>query len=91
MNSRGLLTPNDLQVLLNVSITGVQKAHYLLDALPRKDGFFEKFKDCLHDTRSGTGHGKILAALSAKYNQEVAEKRNSEVDPLVQSTKEVYI
>ena len=77
LNSNGLLTQKDTQVLLNKSTTAVDKAEYLLEALPRKDcGSFKKFKDCLHKTQHGTGHGDILKALQKCYREEV---KNSQV------------
>ena len=61
LNSKGLLTQKDSQMLLNRSITNVEKAEYLLDALPRKDkGFFKKFRDCLHKTQHATGPPVLL-------------------------------
>ena len=75
-------------MLLNRSITNVEKAEYLLDALPRKDrGSFKKFKECLRKTQHGTGHGDILRALLESYQQEVTE-RNSQ---FLQSAKQVYM
>ena len=65
-------------MLLNRSITDVEKAQHLLDALPRKDrGSFKKFKECLNKTQQGTGHGDILRALQESYNRELI-KRNSQ-------------
>ena len=85
LNSNGLLSQNDLEMLLNMAFTTVQKAHHLLGALPRKERFFEKFKLCLHQTKDGTGHGEILEALSECYNEEV-RKANSQNDASVVST-----
>lgn len=73
LNSHGLLTQHDLQTLLNKITTVEDKSLYLLEALPRKDRFFEKFLDCLHQTKFGTGHGAIHEALLTNY-------RNSQVD-----------
>ena len=73
-------------MLLNRSITTVEKAQYLLEALPRKStGSLGKFKECLSKTQHGTGHGDILKALSESYNQKVKEL-NSQTQ---QSAKEV--
>ena len=74
--SKDLITLHDLQKLLNSALTTMEKAQFLLDALPRKDRFYEKFQDCLHQTKDGTGHSDILEALSESYNQEV-EKADS--------------
>ena len=83
LNSKGLLTQKDTQMLLNRSITDVEKVQHLLDVLPRKDrGSLKKFKECLHKTQQGTGHGDILRALQESYNQELI-RQNS------QTTKEV--
>ena len=70
LNACGLLTQNDFQVLINEAITSVKKAHHLLEALPKKDRFFEKFLDCLDKTRNGTGHETIHNALLISYAQE---------------------
>lgn len=78
LNSSQLLTQKDCQMLLNRSTTDMEKAQYLLEALPRKDsGSLKKFKDCLRRTQHGTGHGDILKALIKSYNEEVT-KRNSQ-------------
>ena len=61
-------------MLLNRSTTEVEKAGYLLEALPRKDsGSLKKFKDCLHRTQQGTGHGDILKALLKSYHEAAKE------------------
>ena len=73
LNSKGLLTQKDTQMLLNRSITDVEKVQHLLDVLPRKDrGSFKKFKECLRKTQQGTGHGDILRALQENYNCELS-------------------
>ena len=79
LSSYQLLTQKDTQTLLNRSTTAVEKAQYLLEALPRKDrGSFKKFKNCLRRTQCGTGHGDILKALVESYHEEVTE-RNSQI------------
>ena len=70
LNAHGLLADKDLQTLLNQVITNVEKAHYLLDILPRKDsGFFETFIFCLCQSKNGTGHGDIVKALTASFKK----------------------
>lgn len=68
LNSCGLLTTKDCQHLLNKT-NNVDKAHYLLTVLPSKEGFFDKFIHCLHETKLGTGHGDIIKALLARYDE----------------------
>ena len=70
LNACGLLTQDDLQVLINKSTTPKEKALHLLEALPRKNRFFEKFLDCLDQTKNGTGHNVIHDALLMHYAQE---------------------
>ena len=68
--SHGLLTDKDRQTLLNKVLTSVEKTHYLLDVLPRKDsGFFETFIFCLCQSKNGTGHGDIVKALTASFKE----------------------
>ena len=70
LNSQGLLTGDDRQILQNTCTTNKVKARYLLDALPRKEeGFLNKFLHCLYQTTSGTGHRNIAKALSASYEE----------------------
>ena len=70
-----LLTKKDHQMLLTSTILPVEKVHYLLNVLPRKEtGFLVKFMCCLWQTRDGTGHGDIVDALLAKYKE--TSKRN---------------
>ena len=84
LNSHGLLTDKDSQVLQNNYITNVDKAQYLLNVLPRKGKkFFDKFLYCLHQTRRETGHGDIAKALSASYKD--IKERNSRVNTLMMS------
>ena len=79
LNSQGLLTEEDCQILSNNHITDKKKIQHLLYVLPRKESrFFEKFMYCLGKTIEGTGHGDILEALVANYNEEV--KKGSSVD-----------
>ena len=79
LNSHGLLTDNDSQVLQNNYITDPKKAQYLLNVLPRKGkGFLDKFLYCLRQTKHGTGHGDIAKELSASYKD--ARERNARVD-----------
>ena len=66
----GLLTQNDFQVLINKAFTSREKVHHLLDVLPTKDRFFEKFLASLDKTRDGTGHESIYNALIKSYAQE---------------------
>ena len=68
LNSQGLLTRKDRQMLLK-DITSTEKAQYLLDALPRKEEFFDKFLKCVHQTTDGTGHMDIIRALSANCRE----------------------
>jgi len=83
LNSQELLTDNDYQFLLSRYITDVKKAQYLLDVLPRKEKFFDKFEYCLRQTRTGTGHGEIAKALSESYKE--IKERNSQLDALMVS------
>ena len=69
MNSQELLTERDRQILLNEYTTNTDKAQYLLDALPRKERFFDKFLHCLYQTTNGTGHRDIAIALSSSYRE----------------------
>ena len=70
LNSQGLLTGDDRQILQNTCTTNKDKARYLLDALPRKEeGFLNKFLHCLYQTTSGTGHRNIAKALSTSYKE----------------------
>jgi len=70
LNSHGLLTEKDRQMLLNRAITDYEKAENLLDILPRKgDGFFEKFIFCLCKTKSGTGHDNIVKDLTTTFKK----------------------
>ena len=79
LNSHELLTEKDRQKLLNNYITDVDKAQYLLNALPRKgERFFDKFVYCLHQTKRGTGHGDIAKALSTSYKH--IKERNTRVN-----------
>ena len=71
LNSKGLLTDEDCQILLNNYISDVKKIHYLLYVLPRKEKFFDNFMYCLDKTIEGTGHGIIAKELSASYEEEV--------------------
>ena len=84
LNSQGLLTQKDRQILLNnKDTTNTDKVHYLLDALPRKEGFFDKFLHCLYQTTSGTGHRDIAMALSSSYTEVMG--RNSQATMLIPS------
>ena len=68
--SRGLLTEDDLQMLLNRYITQRDKAKHLLVALPKKEtGFLNELIYCLHQTRNATGHGELAKALSTTYKE----------------------
>ena len=68
--SHGLLTENDLQMLLNHYITQRDKTKYLLRALYKKEtGFLNEFIYCLHQTRHGTGHGELAKVLSTTYKE----------------------
>ena len=70
LNSYELLNEKDRQTLLNTFITNVDKANYLLGILPRKDhGFFEKFLLSLCESKTGTGHGDIVKALTAALKE----------------------
>ena len=44
LNSKGLLTDHDFEMLQNMALTRVEKVHHLLDALPRKDRFLKNLK-----------------------------------------------
>ena len=71
LNSKGLLTEEDNEKLLSVSLTRTQKIQHLLDVLPRKgDKFLDDFMYCLGTTTNGTGHAYIAKALSASYNED---------------------
>ena len=78
LNSQRLLTEMDCQILLNNHTTNTDKAQYLLDTLPRKEKFFDKFLHCLYHTTSGTGHRDIAIALSSSYTE-----RNSQTTMLI--------
>ena len=79
LNSQGLLTEEDYQILSNNHITNRKRIQHLLYVLPRKEHrFLDKFMYCLHKTIEGTGHGDILEALVANYNEEV--RKGSSVD-----------
>ena len=73
LNSQGLLTKEDCEILSNECITNTKKIQHLLYVLPRKESrFFDKFVYCLDKTIEGTGHGDILETLVANYNEEVS-------------------
>ena len=72
LNSQGLLTERDCQILVK-DTTNTDKVQYLLGVLPRKERFFERFLYCLYQTTSGTGHRDIARALSTTY-REVMER-----------------
>ena len=64
LNSRHLLTQKDFQFLKSQVYTDVDKIHYLLYRLPRNaDGWFEKFRESLYQTPTGTGHESIADLL----------------------------
>ena len=70
LNSYELLNEQDRQMLIHTHYTNVEKANYLLGILPRKDhGFFEKFLLCLCESKTGTGHGDIVKALTATLKE----------------------
>ena len=79
LNASGLLTQNDFQVLTNEAITPVKKAHHLLDVLPKKDRFFEKFLNCLDETANATGHKSIYNALLISCAQEDRQRPQDDV------------
>ena len=86
LNSQGLLTERDCQILLNYHTTNTEKVNYLLDVLPRKERFFTKFLHCLYQTTSGTGHGDIAMALSSSYTNIKDMQRNSQATTLFSSS-----
>ena len=97
LNSHDLLTESEFQMLLNKEITEKEKALRIIEALPKKDRYFEKFLDCLQKTKFGTGHAVIHGALLTTYTEEY-ENSNSQVDASesvisssVQTAKEVYV
>ena len=72
LNSKGMLTKEDNEILENDYFTRTKKIRYLLDVLPRKKAtFLDDFMYCLGTTTDGTGHADIAEALSASYNEEV--------------------
>ena len=90
LNSQGLLTGRDLQILLNEHTTNTDKARYLLDALPRKERFFDKFLHCLYQTTRSTGHRDIAKALSLSYTERSSETTLPVASPVhTSSNKEV--
>ena len=97
LHSHDLLTGSEFQMLLNKEITERVKALHLLEILPRKDGFFEKFIDCLQKTKLGTGHAVIHGALLTMYTEEYeniysqADVSGSVISSSVQIAKEVYL
>ena len=70
--SHELLAKGDLQTLLNSAIPSLEKVHYLLNVLPKKEtGFLVKFICCLWQTRNGTGHGDIASVLLVRYKEAI--------------------
>lgn len=70
LNSHGLLTTKDHQLLINPAHEDYDKIQYLLCCLPRKvDGWFTKFWQCLHQSSADTGHGDIANSLLQKLRE----------------------
>ena len=82
LNAQGLLTTKDYQTLTNKHSTDVEKAEYLIYKLPRKSNdFFGKFMLCLCESKSGTGHGDIVKALTQlKAKLEKDNENNGGID-----------
>ena len=77
LNSKGLLTKEDNEILQNDHNTNAKKIRHLLNVLPKKGNkFLDDFMYCLGTTTKGTGHADIAKALSASYNEEVRKARS---------------
>lgn len=61
--SKGLVTDNDLDILRNEVRTRSDKILHLVDVLPRKPEFFERFLSCLYRSATGTAHAEIAQQL----------------------------
>lgn len=64
-----LLTTFDREKLINQSITNYEKVNHLLTMLPKKDGWYKKFLDCLCQSAEGTGHTGLATKLKQKYEE----------------------
>ena len=59
-----LINSSDHDKLRNEMKTRDDKIHYLIDILPRKPDFLNKFLYCLNQTTTGTGHADIARQLT---------------------------
>ena len=64
-----LLTTFDREKLINQSITNYEKVNHLLTVLPKKDGWYKKFLECLCQSAEGTGHAGLATKLKQKYEE----------------------
>lgn len=60
--ANNLLTDRELE-RLKLPLSYPERIQYLLDIMPRKREWFDKFVKCLQETSDGTGHGKIVKEL----------------------------
>ena len=73
-----LLTMLDRERLTNQSTTNFEKVIHLLSVLPKKDGWYKKFLDCLCRSAEGTGHAGLATTLEQKYEELKKSKINTQ-------------
>ena len=73
-----LLTMLDRERLTNQSTTNFEKVIHLLSVLPKKDGWYKKFLDCLCQSAEGTGHAGLATTLKQKYEELKKSKINTQ-------------
>ena len=81
LRSRGALTEDEMEQLLDLNIRGLDKAtiiETLMKYIKSKgDEGMMNFKLALEETRNGTGHDTILQILNEEENSNEADESNS--------------
>ena len=73
MNSKNLLTAEDRHVLLDTNKSAETKVSHIIEMLPRKEGWWEKFIASLRESTSGTAHEYLGSTLTNQLKRKMYE------------------
>lgn len=92
MNQKDLLADEDKHFLLvDTGKSTIAKVNYIIEMLPRKEEWWDKFIDCLRESTSGTAHKLLASTLTSRLKRLIYEYYSRDkltADP--QSVHDIY-
>ena len=83
MNQKNLLSSEDRHILSDASKSTETKVTYIIEILPRKEGWWGKFIASLRDSASGTAHKYLASTLTNQLKRKMYECGQQTLGPRV--------